>query len=94
MFITVLVAAIGVNRTLLQRLLGGCGHSPSLFDENIVASLDVAHTAATSLPPSRRCRLNGALLGELLLVTGLAPSLETKLEGGTQRDTLGYRRIS
>ena len=34
---------------------------------------------AATLPPSRRCRLNGALLGELLFVTGLPPLLETDL---------------
>ena len=31
------------------------------------------------MPPSRRCRVNGAPLDELPLVTGLAPSLETNL---------------
>ena len=40
---------------------------------------DVSYTAAAFLPPSRRCRVNGALLDELLRVTGLAPLLPTTL---------------
>ena len=39
----------------------------------------MSYTAATVLHPSRRCRVNGALLDELLLVTGLAPLLQTNL---------------
>ena len=53
--------------------------SSSRSTEEVFASLDVSCTAATSLPPSRRCRLNGALPDELLLVTGLASLLETNL---------------
>ena len=49
------------------------------FRREVFASLDVSYTAATSLPPSRRCRLNGALFDERLLVTWLAPLLETNL---------------
>ena len=55
------------------------GHSPSLFGREAFASLDVSYTAATTLPPSRRCRLNRALFDELLLVTGLAPLLQMNL---------------
>ena len=77
MLITMLMSAVGVNRTLL-RLLGGWAFALALRRE-VFASLDVSHTAATSLPPSRRCGLNGALLDEFLLVTELAPLLETHL---------------
>ena len=65
-----LISAVGGNRTLLRRLLEG-GRSPSL---------DVAHTAATTLPPSRHRPQNGALLDELPLATLLAPLLETNLQ--------------
>ena len=68
MLVTMLISAPGVTRTLLRRFLGGWA-----------SSLDVSYTAATTLPPSRRCRLNGSLLDVLLLVTGLAPLLETSL---------------
>ena len=44
--ITMLIAATGVNRTLLQRLLGG-GHSPSLFGEKY----SPASTCPTLQPP-------------------------------------------
>ena len=37
--------------------------------------LATSNTAAATLPPSRRCRVNGALLDELLLVTGRANEL-------------------
>ena len=73
-----LADSVGVNRTLLGRFFGRWAFALA-FRREVFASLDVFHTAATSLPPSRRCRLNGALLVELLLVTGLAPSLETNL---------------
>ena len=78
MVITMQVAAVGVNRTLLQRLLGGSGFALA-FRREVYACLDVSHTAAATLPPSRRCRVNGALLDELLLVTGLALLLQTNL---------------
>ena len=78
MLTTMLVAAVGVNRTLLRRLVGGWAFALA-FRRKVFASLDVSHTAATSLPPSRRCRVNGALLDELLLVTRLAPLLQTNL---------------
>ena len=77
MLVTMLISAMGVNRTLLQRLLGGWAFA-LVFQREVFASLDVSYTA-TSLPPSRRCRLKGALFDELLLVTGLAPPLETSL---------------
>ena len=73
MLVKMLISVMGVNRTPLQRFLGGW-RSPSLFDEKYVSC-----TAATSLHPSSQCRLNQALLDELLLVTGLAPLLETNL---------------
>ena len=69
MIITMLVASTGVNRTLFQRLLGGWAF----------ACLDATYTAAATQAPSRRCRVSGALLDELLLVTGLALLLETNL---------------
>ena len=58
MFITMLVAAVGVNRMLLRRLLGGCALALAVWREAF-ASLDVSNTTATTLPPSRRCRMNG-----------------------------------
>ena len=78
MLITMLVAATGVSRTLLQRLFGACTVIIAFLREAFVC-LDVAHAAAATLAPSRRCQVKGALFGELLLVTGLAPLLETKL---------------
>ena len=62
----------------LQRLAVGWAFALA-FRREVVASLDVSYTAATSLPPTRRCRVNGALLDELVFVTGLAPLLETNL---------------
>ena len=76
--ITMLVAAGGVNRTLLQRLLGRWAFALA-FRREVFAGLDVSWTAATTLPPNRRCRVNGALLDELFLVTGLALLRETNL---------------
>ena len=60
MLITMLVAADGVSRTLLRRLLGGWAFALALRREAF-ASLDVSYTAAAILPPSRRCRVNGTL---------------------------------
>ena len=60
MIITMLVAAVGANRTLLLRLLRGWAFALA-FRREVFASLDVSYTAAT-LPPSRRCRVNGGLL--------------------------------
>ena len=77
MLVTMLISAMGVNRALLQRLLGGWAFALA-FRQEVFASLGVSCTA-TSLPPSRRCRLNGALFDEHLLVIGLAPLLETNL---------------
>ena len=77
MLISMLVAAMGVNRMLLQRLLGGWALALA-FRREVFASLDVSYTAATALPPCRRCRVNGHFIDELVLVTGLAP-LETNL---------------
>ena len=71
MLITILVAATGVNRTQPS--------TPPRSRREALVCLDVSHTAAATFPPSRRCRVNGALLGELPLVTGLAPLLQTNL---------------
>ena len=90
MLVTMLISAVGVNRSLLRRL-----RERGAFRREVFASLHVSCTAATPLPPSRRCRLNGALLDEFLLVTGLAPFFTgDKLAGGTLRNTLRHRRIS
>ena len=78
MLITMLVAATGAHRTLLQRLIGGWAFALA-FRREALACLDVAHSAAASLAPSRRCRVRGALIDELLLVTGPAPLLKTNL---------------
>ena len=51
MLITMLVAAVGVNRTLLRRLLGGWAFALA-FRREAFASLDVSYTAAATLPPS------------------------------------------
>ena len=76
--IMILVAAAGANRTLLRRLLGGWAFALA-FGRQAFACLDVACSAAASLAPTRRCRVSGALLDELLLITGLAPLFETNL---------------
>ena len=52
------------------------------FRREVFASLDVPYTAATSLPPSRRCRLNGAFFQW------------DKLAGRALRNTPRCRRIS
>ena len=70
MLVTMLISAVSVNRTMLLRLLGGWAFALA-FRREVFASSDASHTAATSMPPSRRCRLDGALLDELLHVTGL-----------------------
>ena len=75
---TMMVAAVGVHRTLLHRLLGGCAFALA-FQREVFASFDVSYSAAVTLLPSRRCRVSGALLDELLLVIGLAPLLRTNL---------------
>ena len=72
MLVTMLISALVVDRTLLRRLLGGWAFALA-FRREVFASLDVCYTAATSLPPSGRCRVTGALLDELLLVTNLRP---------------------
>ena len=93
MFVTMQISAMGVKRTLLRRLLGG-GRFALASRREVFASLGVSCTATTSSTPSRRCRLNGALHDELLLVIGLAPCLGDKLVSGTLRDAPRYRRIS
>ena len=93
MLITMLVAATGANRTFLQRLLGGWAFAFA-FQREAFACLDVAYSAAVSLAPSRRCRVNGALLDELFLVTGLAPLLETNLRAEPCKHTLRYRCLT
>ena len=47
MLITMLVAAVGVNRTLLERLLGGCAFALAFRREAFV-SFDVSLTAAVT----------------------------------------------
>ena len=89
MLVTMLIAAVSVNRTLLRRYLGGCAFALAFRREGF-ASFDVSYIAAATLPPSRRCRVNGALLDELLPVTGLAPLLQTNFKSGTLRKTLRY----
>ena len=98
MLITMLVAATGANRTLLQRLLGGWALALAFWREAF-ACLDVAYSAAASLARSRRCRVSGALLDQLLFVTGLAPLLETNLRAepcetdASQDGAGGVRRV-
>ena len=76
MLVTMVISAVGVHRTLSRRLQGGWAFALS-FRREVSGSLDVSYTPATTLPPSRRCRLIGTLLDELLLITKLAPLLET-----------------
>ena len=76
--VMMLVAATGANRTLFQRLLGGWAFALA-FWRDACASLYVAYSAATSLAPSRRCRVSGALIDEIHLIAGLAPLLETNV---------------
>ena len=76
----------GVNRVLLQRLLGGWAFAMA-FRREVFVSLDASNTAATALLPRRRCRVNGALTDELVLVTWLAPL-------GTLQDAPRYGCIS
>ena len=56
MLTTMLTAAVGVNRTLLQRLLGGWAFALT-FRREVFACLDVSYTAAATLLPCRRCRV-------------------------------------
>ena len=93
MLISMLVAAMSVNRMLLQRLLGGWAFALA-FRREAFASLDVSYTASTAMPPCRRCRVNGPLLDELMLVTGLALLLGTKPAGRTLRKAPRYGCIS
>ena len=88
MLISMLVAAMGVNRMLLHRFLGGRAFALALRRE-VFASLDVSSNAATALPPCRRCRVKGDFIDELVLVTGPAQPA-----GGTLRKTLRYGCIS
>ena len=78
MLVTMLLSAMDVNRTLLRRLLRGWAFALT-FRHEVFASLDLSCIAAATLPPSRRCPVNGALLDEFLLVTGLAPLLQPNL---------------
>ena len=82
-----LVASTVVNRTLLQRLLGGCAFALALpYQREVFACLDVAYTAAATLAPSRRCRVNGA--------HRTRSTVGDQLEGRTLREARRYRRIS
>ena len=89
MLITMLIAAMGANRALLRRLLGGSAFALA-FRRVVFASLDVSCTVAATLPPCKRCRPNGALLDELLLVTGLALLFETNLRAEPFEKALRY----
>ena len=60
MLVTMLISARGVKRTLVLRFSGGWAFASAVRRE-VLASLDVSNTAATSFPPSRRCRLKTAL---------------------------------
>ena len=56
MLITMLIAAVGANRTLLQLRLWAFALA---FRREVLACLDVSFTAAASLLPRRRCQVNG-----------------------------------
>ena len=79
---TMLIAAVGVNEDALATPLGGWAFAVA-FRREVLAGLDVSHTAAATLPPCRGCRVNDAQLDELLLVTGIAPLLQTNLREKT-----------
>ena len=74
-----LIAAVGVNEDALATPLGRWKFAVAVRREAF-AGLDVSHTAAATLRPCRRCGVDGALLDELLLVTGLDPLLQTNLQ--------------
>ena len=75
---TMLVAATRANGTFLQRLLGRWALALA-FRREAFACLDVDFSAAVSLAPRRRCRVNGALPDEVHFITGLVRLLETNL---------------
>ena len=81
-----MVATVGIHRTLLQRFPGGWAFALA-FQREVFVSLDVSFTAAIILPPSRRCRLNGALL-DSRSCAGNEPA------SGTLRKALRYGSIS
>ena len=92
MLITILIAAAGAHRTLLQRLLGGWA-SALAFRREAYGCLDVSYTAAATLAPSRRCQAERTQLDELLLVTGLAPLLQMTFRTEPCDKTPRHRRI-
>ena len=73
--------------TLSQRLLAGWAFVLA-FRREVFASLDASYIAATTLPPSRRCWVNGALLDGPVLVTGRAPSVANEFASGTLQKNL------
>ena len=78
MYVTLLGAVLGLNRTTLQQLLGAWNFALS-FRREALCCLDVAFVAARSLPTRKPIRASGALLNDLLLVCGLAPLLQADL---------------
>ena len=87
MLITMLIAAVGENRTLLQLPLGEWAFALA-FRREVLGCLDVSFTAAASLPLRRQRQVNGPLLDEL------APLLQTNLRAGPERKALRYRRLA
>ena len=80
MLISMLVAAMGVNRKLLQTPSRRRGFPPWPSAEKYSASLDVSYTASHRIAATQDdARENGALIDELVPVTRLAPLLETNL---------------
>ena len=78
MYVTVLGALLGVTRGSLQQILGVefCFHS---FRREAIYCSDVAFTCARKLPTRRPVPACGALLDDLLLVTGTGPLLQADL---------------
>ena len=78
MYVTILGALLGVTRGSLQQVLGAWIFALSFRREAHCCS-DVAFMCARKLPTRNPVPACGALLDDLLLVTGIAPLLQTNL---------------
>ena len=78
MFISIQAAVVTVHRTLLKHLLRDWLFG-LVFRRKVFVSLDMSYTTCLILTSSSGCRENAVPLDELVLVTGLAPLLNTNL---------------
>ena len=67
--------------------------SPTLFQREVVANLDVSYTAAATCLQADDA-VNGALFDKLLVVTGEAPLLHTNFSGEALCKTQRYGNVS